>query len=177
VKPPLRLIGAKTAAEMSARNVERHAVHERIPLLHYVIHARPLVALTAPLIYAMVVPFLLLDVGVTVYQRLCFPIYGIAKVRRSEYLIFDRARLPYLNVLERLNCAYCSYANGLIAYVREIAARTEQYWCAIKHSKQAPAPHDRYGAFAEFGDPHDYGANRERLRQALSAEEAQENER
>jgi hypothetical protein len=73
---------------------------------------------------------------------------------------------------ELLNCAYCSYANRLIAYVREIAARTEQYWCAIKHAKQAPAPHDRYSALAEFGDPHDYGAKRDRLRQALSAEEA-----
>jgi len=98
-------------AELPARNVERRAGHERIPLLHFVILARPLVALTAPLIYAMVVPFLLLDLGVTLYQRLCFPIYGIAKVRRSEYLIFDRARWPYLNVLERLSCAYCSYAN------------------------------------------------------------------
>lgn len=163
-------MATKVRTQAPVGNVERHGSHARIPLLHYVIHARPLVALTAPLIYAMVVPFLLLDLGVTVYQLLCFPIYGIAKVRRADYMIFDRGRLPYLNGLERLNCAYCSYANGLIAYVREIAARTEQYWCAIKHSTQAPASHDRYGAFAEFGDPRDYAAKQGPLRQALVEE-------
>lgn len=129
--------------------------------------SRMLVAVTAPLIYSMVVPFLLLDLGVTIYQFVCFPVYRIARVRRSDYLLFDRARLPYLNPLERLNCAYCSYANGVIAYVREVAARTEQYWCAIKHSRQPRAPHGRYGAFAEFGDPRGYQTKRESLRRTL----------
>ena len=127
-----------------------------------------LTALTAPLIYSMVVPFLLLDLGVTIYQFVCFPVYRIARVRRSDYMLFDRARLPYLNLLERLNCAYCSYANGVIEYVREVAARTEQYWCAIKHSHQPSAPHERYGAFAEFGDARGYERKRENLRTALS---------
>lgn len=129
--------------------------------------SRPLVALTAPLIYSMIVPFLLLDLGVTIYQFLCFPVYRIARVRRSEYLLFDRARLPYLNLLERLNCTYCSYANGLLAYVGEVAARTEQYWCAIKHSDQPRAPHGRYDTFADFGDARGYRVKRNSLRRAL----------
>jgi hypothetical protein len=94
------------------------------------------VVLTAPVIYAVIVPLVLLDLFVTIYQRVCFPVYGIPKVNRGDYLIFDRHHLAYLNALEKLNCAYCSYANGLIAYVREIAGRTEQYWCPIKHARR-----------------------------------------
>ena len=91
-------------------------------LLPYVLGADPLVVLTAPVIYAGIVPFLLLDLFVSVYQAVCFPIYGIARVARKDYLIFDRRYLAYLNAIEKLNCAYCSYANGLIGYVREIAS-------------------------------------------------------
>ena len=43
------------------------------------------------------------------------------------YLAFDRHRLTYLNFAEKLNCEYCAYANGILAYFTEIAARTEQY--------------------------------------------------
>jgi hypothetical protein len=76
----MRLLADKRVAQVQAQapvgNVERQGSyersHKRIPLFHYVIHARPLVALTAPLIYAMIVPFLLLDLGVTLYQLLCF---------------------------------------------------------------------------------------------------------
>jgi len=32
----------------------------------------------------------------------------------------DRHHLAYLNVIEKLNCEYCGYANGVFAYVREI---------------------------------------------------------
>lgn len=90
-------------------------------LLAYCLGARPLVILTAPVIYAVIVPLVLLDLFVILYQAVCFPVYGIARVRRADYLVFDRHHLAYLNALEKLNCAYCSYANGLIAYVREIA--------------------------------------------------------
>ena len=109
----------------------------RTRLSTYLLNARPLVVLTAPVIYAMIVPLVLLDFFVSIYQRVCFPVYGIPNMNRGDYLIFDRHHLAYLNALEKLNCAYCSYANGLIAYVREIAGRTEQYWCPIKHARRA----------------------------------------
>ncbi len=121
-------------------------------LLTYVLRANPLVALTAPIIYAGIVPFVLLDLFVTLYQLVCFPAYGIARVRRSDYLIFDRHHLAYLNAVEKLNCAYCSYGNGVIAYAREIAARTEQYWCPIKHARRAIGAHDLYRKFSDYGD-------------------------
>jgi len=124
----------------------------KIRLSTYVLKAPPLVILTAPFIYALIIPFVLLDLFVTVYQFICFPVYGIPKVRRTNFLVFDRHHLAYLNILEKLNCAYCSYGNGLIAYVREIASRTEQYWCPIKHARRLIGAHARYAVFADYGD-------------------------
>ncbi|MDO9128186.1 MAG: hypothetical protein Q7U42_15080 [Parvibaculum sp.] len=125
-------------------------------LSSYILHAKPLVVLTAPVIYSLIVPLVLLDICVSIYQAVCFPAYGIEKVKRSDYLIFDRGHLAYLNALEKLNCAYCSYANGLFAYVREIAGRTEAYWCPIKHAKKAIGAHEHYMGFAAFGDADAY---------------------
>jgi hypothetical protein len=128
----------------------------RTGLVRYILHARPLVVLTAPVIYALIVPLLLLDLSVMLYQTVCFPAYGIDKVRRSDYLVFDRHHLAYLNALEKLNCAYCSYANGLIAFVREVAARTEQHWCPIKHARRVIAAHAYYAGFIDYGDAEGY---------------------
>ena len=80
------------------------------------------------------------------------PGLSIEKVKRSDYLILDRYHLAYLNVIEKIDCAYCSYCNGVAGYVREIAVRTEQYWCPIKHARRVIAAHERYQRFAEFGD-------------------------
>jgi hypothetical protein len=121
-------------------------------LTKYILNARPLVVLTAPVIYSLIFPLVLLDLCVSIYHAICFPAYGLAKVRRRDYLAFDREHLAYLNGLEKLNCAYCSYANGLIAFVREVAGRTERHWCPIKHAKRAIGAHPYYGQFADFGD-------------------------
>ena len=86
---------------------------------------------TAPVIYSLIVPLAVLDVWVFAYQWVCFPIYGIARVPRGSYFVFDRHKLAYLNGIEKISCTFCSYANGLIAYEREVAARTEQYRCPI----------------------------------------------
>ncbi|MFZ3033350.1 MAG: hypothetical protein WA138_04995, partial [Parvibaculum sp.] len=108
----------------------------QVRLSKYIMGARPMVVLTAPFIYSLILPLALLDIFVSAYQAVCFPAYGIEKVKRADYLIFDRNHLAYLNALEKLNCAYCSYANGLLAYVHEIAGRTEAYWCPIKHARK-----------------------------------------
>ena len=100
--------------------------------------------LTTPLVYSLLLPFVVLDVWVTLYQWVCFPIYGIARVPRGRYFVIDRHKLAYLNGIEKVTCVYCEYANGVIAYVREVAARTEQYWCPIKHARAIPTPHARY---------------------------------
>jgi hypothetical protein len=143
----------------------------RQKLLPYLLGANPLVLLTAPVIYAGIVPFLILDFFVSVYQAVCFPIYGIAKVRRADYLVFDRHHLAYLNALEKLNCAYCSYANGIIAFTREVAARTEQYWCPIKHARRVIGTHARYATFEDYGEGEGYQQRLVARRKALIKDE------
>lgn len=138
---------------------------QKVGLWRYLRGARLAVLLTAPIIYSGWVAFLLLDLFVSVYQAVCFPIYGIPKVRRADYLVFDRGDLPYLNIIEKFNCFYCSYGNGVVAYAREVAARTEQYWCPIKHARRLLGAHERYPRFFEHGDAEAFRQGLERLRQ------------
>ena len=125
---------------------------------------------SAPFIYMMIVPFLLLDLFLLVYQSVCFPLYGIPKVKRSNYVIIDRHHLGYLNAVERLNCAYCGYVDGLLAYTRQIVSRTEMYWCPIKHARTVLDPHRRYARFADFGAGEDYGTHLEAMRDRVRDE-------
>lgn len=125
--------------------------------------------LTAPLIYSVIIPFILLDALVTLYQHVCFRVYGIPRVTRSDYFSNDRHHLAYLNVIEKINCVYCSYGNGLIEYVREISARTEQYWCPIKHAQRTPDPHRLVERFVDYGDADAYKQRLQELRIEITA--------
>lgn len=139
-------------------------------LSRYIIEANPLTVLTAPVIYSLIVPIALLDLSVMAYQAICFPVYRIPKVRRRDYLVFDRHHLAYLNAIEKFNCAYCSYANGAIAFVREVASRTEVYWCPIKHARRVLGPHPHYQGFADFGDAEGYRAKIRQLEEGVKIE-------
>ena len=137
-------------------------------VISYLLTANWLSVLTAPVIYALLLPMLLLDVSITVYQQICFRAYGIPRVKRSDYFVYDRAHLAYLNLIEKINCAYCSYGNGLMAYGREVVARTEQYWCPIKHARKIMAAHPYYTGFVDFGDAQSYKDELENLRAELT---------
>jgi len=150
-----RMERGRAVFEAGARQQHREL---REGLAAYIGRARLSVVVTAPFIYALILPFALLDLFVTVYQAVCFPVYGIAKVRRADHIIIDRHMLAYLNGLQKLNCIYCGYCNGLISYVREIAGRTEAHWCPIKHAKGAADPHAHYDEFCDFGDAEGFRA-------------------
>lgn len=128
--------------------------------LDYVYESGTMKILTIPIIWSALIPAAFLDLVVNVFQLVCFPIYGIPRVKRGEYIVMDRHVLSYLNWIEKFNCAYCSYFNGLIAYVGEVAARTEQYWCPVRHARPLKSVHSRYRHFFEYGDAKGY---RERL--------------
>jgi len=147
----------------------RREAAEKPTLVAYLRGARPFSVLALPLIYSALLPFVLLDAWTTAYQWICFPMFGIARVGRRDYLVLDRQRLGYLNAIEKVHCMYCGYVNGVVAYVREVAARTEQYWCPIKHGQPIIAPHDRYHLFADYGDAAGYRRGLEGLRRSLSA--------
>jgi hypothetical protein len=111
-----------------------------------------LVVLTAPIIYSTILALFVLDVFLTLYQWICFPIYGIERVKRRDFIVLDHHHLAYLNVIEKFNCAFCSYANGLLAYSVEIGSRTEAFWCPIKHAKQTQGLHPRTVEFVSYMD-------------------------
>jgi hypothetical protein len=123
--------------------------------------------LIVPVLYSLFVPLILLDLWIWLYQTVCFPVYRITKVERKRYVVLDRGNLGYLNWIERFNCNYCGYANGLIAYAREIASRTEQYFCPIKHARPVSGTDSRYRDFLDFGDGDGYKKELEKLREKL----------
>jgi len=113
---------------------------------------------SAPFIYGMIAPIILIDILVSLYQGICFRLWGIPQVRRSKYVVIDRHRLSYLKLFQKLNCVYCGYANGVITYAKSIAGETERYWCPVKHETEIFSPHDFYIEFADFEDPDGWNA-------------------
>lgn len=156
-----RLIGQKIRFEREVLSQQRRL---KTNLLRYALFPRPRHVLTAPFVYALLPPLLLLDLLASLYHAVCFPLLGIPKVKRSDYLIFDRHQLAYLNLLEMVNCAYCSYGNGLLSYLKEIVARTEQYWCPIKHARRILDAHSHYARFTEYGDAEAFRRDLEQIR-------------
>ena len=147
-----------------SEEIKREHRRLKTALIPYLLHSRFFAILTAPFIYVLIIPFSLLDLFVSTYQAVCFPVYGIPKARRRDYMAIDRGKLQYLNALEGLNCLYCSYANGLLAYVVEIAGRTEQHWCPIRHARRVQRTHDRYSHFLPYGDASSYRERIEKVR-------------
>ena len=145
------------------------ATHRKLrkSLLRWLVTDRPQNLITGPIIYAMIVPMLMLDACVSFFQWSCFPIYGIIKVQRSDYIVFDRRHLAYLNSIEKFHCTYCEYGNGLMGYMREILARTEQYFCPIKHAHKILGTHARYNRFLDYGEAEAYETRLEEFRVAL----------
>ena len=159
--------GKRVEFERSIKETHRKL---KMGIFRWFLAVHPLDYLTAPIIYGMVVPIVLFDLCIMFYQFTCFPLYGIARVKRSDYFSFDKQHLAYLNVIEKFDCLYCSYGNGLMAYATEIFARTEQYFCPIKHAHQVLGSHARNRFFLEYGDASDLHNKLEKIRTALIRE-------
>jgi hypothetical protein len=156
--------GKRVEFERTVREAHRKL---KMNFFRWLVTNRPQNLITGPIIYSMAIPLLMLDLCVSFYQWSCFPIYGITKVRRADYIVYDRHQLHYLNFIEKFHCVYCEYGNGLIAYLREIVARTEQYFCPIKHARKILGTHGRYNRFLDYGDAEDYEERLEEFRKAL----------
>ncbi len=107
------------------------------------------IGLAAPVIYIMVIPIVFLDLCISTYQAICFRLYGIPRVARRSYVrwIPRGKNLPWI---DRFNCGYCSYANGVGAYFSAVLIETEKYWCPLKYSMRKgytiPNPQEPYAA-------------------------------
>jgi len=159
--------GKRVEFEQSIKKAHRRL---RRNFFRWLVTDRPQNLITGPIIYSMIIPLVVTDVFITFYQLTCFPIYGIKKVRRANYIIFDRQHLSYLNFIEKFHCTYCAYGTGMIAYISEIVARTEQYFCPIKHARKILGTHSRYACFLDFGAAENYEAKLEEYRVSLNKE-------
>ncbi|MDO8457924.1 MAG: hypothetical protein Q7T07_13560 [Burkholderiaceae bacterium] len=150
------------------------AAHRKLKrnFFRWLVTNRPQNLITGPIIYSMIFPLMLLDLCVSFYQWSCFPIYGIAKVRRGDYIVFDRRHLSYLNFIEAFHCTYCEYGNGLMSFMAEILARTEEYFCPIKHAHKILGTHRHYNRFLDYGDAADYEKKLEEFRVGLGKDKS-----
>lgn len=162
-----RIEGKRIEFECAIRDAHQQL---KVGVFRWFFTIRPRNFLTLPVIYSLIVPLAFFDFCASLYQAICFPIYGIPKVRRSDYIAIDHQHLVYLNFIEKFHCIYCSYANGMIAYAREITARTEQYFCPIKHAQKVLGTHVRYNRYLDYGDAEDFHARLEEFRKALAEE-------
>ena len=165
-----RIEGTKILFEKNIRKAQRQL---KTGIFSFIRHSQPRNVITAPVVYSVIIPLLILDAWISLYQFLCFPLYRIQKVCRSRYIVIDRHSLSYLNSIEKMNCIYCGYAGGVFAYAREIAARTEQFWCPIKHARKILDPHRRYAHFTDFGHAEEYKEAHKNLRTELQNEKDQ----
>jgi hypothetical protein len=156
--------GTRVQFSKATRRLHRGA---RRSLYRFLRDMEPFNLISAPVIYSMIIPIVLIDLWTMLYQQVYFRAYRIPRVARSDYIVFDRQHLRYLNKIEIVNCLYCGYANGVIAMAREVAGRTEQYWCPIKHALRIKDPHQRYFQFAEYGDAEGYRSRLEEFRKQL----------
>ena len=156
--------GKRVEFEKSIRQAHRRL---KKGFFRWLVTDRPQNLITGPIIYGMAIPLIMLDLCVSFYQAACFPIYKIAKVRRADYIVLDRQHLEYLNFIEKFHCTYCAYGAGLIAYICEIIARTEQYFCPIKHARKMLGTHSRYAHFLDYGEAANYEAKLEEFRVAM----------
>jgi len=161
--------GKRVEFEQSIKETHRRL---KTNFFRWLVAYRPQNLITGPIIYSMIIPLVITDLFITFYQLTCFPIYGIKKVRRGDYIVFDRQQLNYLNFIEKFHCTYCAYGSGMIAYISEIVARTEQYFCPIKHARKILGTHTRYARFLAYGDAENYEEKLEEYRRALEKEKA-----
>ena len=164
------LVGKRIEFDRAVREAHKKL---KVGWVRWLSRSKPLNVITAPVIYSLIVPLLFLDLSVSIYQAICFRAYGIPRVKRNQYIVIDRHHLAYLNPIQKIACAYCGYANGLMAYCREIASRTEQYWCPIKHAHKILDTHHRYAKFLDYAEAEDFARKTKEFRKELANEENQ----
>ncbi len=148
------------------------STNHQLGLIALIKRSRPINLITGPIIYSMVIPILFLDICVSFYQWTCFPIYGIQKFSRRDFIIFDRQELKYLDWVSKFHCTYCAYGVGVAAYVYEIIKATESYFCPIKHKeKKLAESHRHWQAIAyEQGPDFDFGEYLEQVRNSMQTQ-------
>ncbi len=85
-------------------------------------------------IYSMIIPIVILDISMTIYQWMYFTAMGIPKIKKNQFVVMERWDLNKLSNWQKLNCVYCEYVNGILAFAKAVGNQTEVYSCAIRHN-------------------------------------------
>ncbi|MAJ97444.1 MAG: hypothetical protein CMI56_02420 [Parcubacteria group bacterium] len=128
---------------------------------------RILQLVAAPFIFSMIIPIVILDVFLEIYHQVTFRLLSIPRIPRGDYVRIDRHKLSYLRPAQKVFCAYCGYANGLLHYAVRIAAESEKYWCGIMHKMNKNDSFivpEHHKDFIEYGDEKTYRAELERAK-------------
>jgi hypothetical protein len=64
-----------------------------VGLFNWLRNSRPQSVISAPFIYGMIIPITLFDLAITLYQVICFRLYSIPRVKRSDLIVIDRHQL------------------------------------------------------------------------------------
>jgi len=62
-----------------------------------------------------------------------FTTMEIPKISKKQFVVMERWDLSKLTFWQKINCVYCEYANGILAFAKAVGNQTEIYSCAIKH--------------------------------------------
>lgn len=109
--------------------------------------------LLIPFIWMVFIPLAILDIFISLYHLITFPIYDFKYLKRADYIIIDRHKLKYLSLFQKLNCVYCGYGNGLLKYSLTIASMTEKYWCGIRHQhRDTFVEPEHHKEFVDYND-------------------------
>jgi len=144
--------------------------NNQLGIIALIKRSKPINLITGPIIYAMIFPILLLDLFVWFYQLTCFPVYKLAKFDRSDFIIFDRQELKYLDWASKFHCTYCAYAVGVINLVGAIIGATESYFCPIKHKSKLHSTIKRK-QYIDFNnsDDFDFEEKLEKIRRKITS--------
>lgn len=117
-----------SSIDRSVRDLEARAVHslnrrlgKLSPTLHiYGVHLRRLGLLritTGAHAQYLAIPVFLFTHGSVWLTRdkVLRPLLGLPALDWDKYLVFDRHAMPELGYLDRFNCTYCGWANGVAA--------------------------------------------------------------
>lgn len=124
--------------------------------------------LSTPFIYGMIVPMLFFHILIEIYHRVCFYLYDMEYIDYRNHFRFDRHRIGGISPLQKFNCIYCEYGNGLASFTKEVIGKTEAFWCPIKHEDSPESPHAYYQQFMEYGNGRNFEEKRETVREKLS---------
>lgn len=61
--------------------------------------------------------FIHFTLTVLLYQWLLRPLFGLPRVRWADHVIIDRHRIAGLPLIDKINCVFCGYANGLTTMI------------------------------------------------------------